>query len=301
MKKLVSLLALLGASWPSLARPAEIPRDVYLEQLPLGMPKLIQQTDASVELHLFGDREDSAYRDVDPLDGIDDTRHDVLMALAVRFAPFLVQNTSDIPVNFDTYVENRDVFALKWDRWDLTQTRPHLLESKSLNVAALGRASCEATTGNVWDEHPQATTDGRIEDCKLVELLDRMAPITRPVLEGDPRVRERPQLMDVLFYDFPGDGESTWELGYVPEYERSSKAQQARFPHAYVHPFLREGTDGGYELILQYWFFYPSNDSGMDHEGDWEHMNVVVAPRSSWAWPIPTGFASFPIGSGSST
>jgi hypothetical protein len=54
-----------------------------------------------------------------------------------------------------------------------------------------------------------------------------------------------------------------------------------------VHPFIRElpaedaGGDGpGYELILQYWFFYPTNDSGMNHEGDWEHINVVVSPRS---------------------
>jgi len=33
--------------------------------------------------------------------------------------------------------------------------------------------------------------------------------------------------------------------------------------------------------VLQYWFFYPTNDSGMDHEGDWEHLNVVVSPLSA--------------------
>ena len=29
---------------------------------------------------------------------------------------------------------------------------------------------------------------------------------------------------------------------------------------------------------MQYWFFYPWNDGGNNHEGDWEHINVVVSP-----------------------
>jgi hypothetical protein len=66
----------------------------------------------------------------------------------------------------------------------------------------------------------------------------------------------------------------------LPENQRSS------FPHAYVHPFLvavDEGTEGTtrVELVLQYWFYYPSNDGGNNHEGDWEHLNVVIAPLSS--------------------
>jgi hypothetical protein len=28
--------------------------------------------------------------------------------------------------------------------------------------------------------------------------------------------------------------------------------------------------------VIQYWFFYPFNFSGNRHEGDWEHINVVV-------------------------
>jgi len=41
--------------------------------------------------------------------------------------------------------------------------------------------------------------------------------------------------------------------------------------------------------VLQYWFYYPSNDGGNNHEGDWEHMNVVVAPRSMVEQPLSAG------------
>jgi len=30
-------------------------------------------------------------------------------------------------------------------------------------------------------------------------------------------------------------------------------------------------------IVIQYWFFYPYNDWVMNHEGDWEHINVVLA------------------------
>jgi len=32
----------------------------------------------------------------------------------------------------------------------------------------------------------------------------------------------------------------------------------------------------GYEFVIQYWFFYPFNDGANNHEGDWEHINVIV-------------------------
>ncbi len=32
----------------------------------------------------------------------------------------------------------------------------------------------------------------------------------------------------------------------------------------------------GSETVIQYWFFYPFNASANRHEGDWEHINVVL-------------------------
>ena len=81
----------------------EIPRDEYLRMLPLSLPRLGLQTDATVTQNLYGDPTAPGYRDVDPVDGIDDQRNRTLMDLAVRFAPYLVQNTTNVPLNFDIY------------------------------------------------------------------------------------------------------------------------------------------------------------------------------------------------------
>lgn len=44
----------------------------------------------------------------------------------------------------------------------------------------------------------------------------------------------------------------------------------------YCHPFV---SDEG-ELVLQYWFFYYFNNWINKHEGDWEHINVVLRSTS---------------------
>jgi hypothetical protein len=59
----------------------------------------------------------------------------------------------------------------------------------------------------------------------------------------------------------------------------------------FVHPFIAEArSEGaaapGFEFVLQYWFFYPINDGPNNHEGDWEHINVIVSPRSKVERPL---------------
>jgi len=275
------------------ARADEVPRDQYLKQVPLGRMRLVRQTTASEALHLYGDREAPGYRDANPVDGIDDARGEILRALAVRFAPILIQNTSNIPTNFDVYIANRDEFPLFIDTWDVSGVEPRLTESRGVNFSALGAAECSSDDpGRAWEDHPHATRDGAVEDCKLVALLDENSPTSAREEPIESRfVRSRPEYFDVLFFDFPGDGPGTWEAAYEEEYEATPEKRRRVFPHAYVHPFLvavhGDGELLGYELVLQYWFFYPTNDSGMNHEGDWEHMNVVVSPMSMVEQPLP--------------
>ena len=40
----------------------------------------------------------------------------------------------------------------------------------------------------------------------------------------------------------------------------------------YANVFRENG-----QTIIQYWFYYPFNDWGNNHEGDWEHINVVLS------------------------
>lgn len=268
----------------------EISRDAYLKFVPLSHPRLVRQTAASEALHLFGDRQDPAYRDVDPVDGIDDRRHDLLMKLAVRFAPFLVQNTTNIPTNFDAYAENADAFPLFVDTWDVSEEHPALVRMEGINFSVLGEARCDAA-GKPGDSTLQVSMDGEAEDCKLIALLEEFSPWPAPKVLDQPFVRERRELFHVLFFNFPGEGPGSWERAYRPEYERTPASRRASFAHSYAHPFVAEvqderGAFRGYELVLQYWFYYPSNDGGNNHEGDWEHMNVVIAPRSMVHEPL---------------
>jgi hypothetical protein len=50
-------------------------------------------------------------------------------------------------------------------------------------------------------------------------------------------------------------------------------------PTQYVHLFWYNRDEG--LLGIQYWFFYPFNEWINHHEGDWEHINVIVrGPRT---------------------
>jgi hypothetical protein len=73
----------------------------------------------------------------------------------------------------------------------------------------------------------------------------------------------------------PGPGEQD-----VPEYWYNcwdSYVAQELFqdPVTYFNIFEYCGKP-----VIQYWFFYPFNDWGNDHEGDWEHINVRISGLS---------------------
>ena len=44
----------------------------------------------------------------------------------------------------------------------------------------------------------------------------------------------------------------------------------------YAHLYLDSGN-----IVIQYWFFYPYDDWVINHEGDWEHINVVLGLNES--------------------
>ena len=122
----------------------EIPRDEYLRYIPLEYPKIVRQTEANAELHLFGNTEDPEYQDTDPVDGIDDRRHEVLLDLAVEFAPYLVLNSTMIPMDFRLFMEREKAFRLFVDRWNVSINPPKLIGSQEIDWHALSRPTSEA-------------------------------------------------------------------------------------------------------------------------------------------------------------
>jgi len=86
-----------------------------------------------------------------------------------------------------------------------------------------------------------------------------------------------------MHFDFPGQDEKTWKAAYESVFTLALRRQFQSFAKNYVHPFIfedpaRKAEASRYELVLQYWFFYPTDDGGNNHEGDWEHINVIVSP-----------------------
>jgi hypothetical protein len=250
--------------------------DNYIRFLPLTYPRLVRQTDASQRFALFGDSMAAGYRDADPVDGIDDRRHGMLHALARRFAPHMVQNTFSVPMNFKEFTNGRAAFPMYVDTWEMAGGG-ELVRRETVDFTTLGRTACpemDATNG----ESRRPDTD----DCRVLALLDEFDP-DRPTNEWNLGVDPDRNLFKVMYFDMPGWDETSWREEYVNQFSNQTRAEYRDFARVYAHPFIHEvrnNTDGllGYEFVIQYWFYYPMNDGGNNHEGDWEHLNVVVTP-----------------------
>jgi len=95
MRKPVLLLSIVPAALRIIGAQ-QLARTAYYDYLP-PTPRIVAQTAASARLHLFGDVHDTAYRDIDPLDGVDDRRADRLRVIAERFSPLLGANHLVVP------------------------------------------------------------------------------------------------------------------------------------------------------------------------------------------------------------
>jgi hypothetical protein len=266
---------------PAPASAQGIPKHEYLRFVPLEHPRLTEQTPASADFHLFGDLEDPAYRDLDPIDGIDDRRHEVLQRLAVRFAPFMIQNTFSVPLDFKRFWRSQGTFPLHVDTWELAFGR-QLVQSETIDMNALGAEHCAEGGDSIAPAAASA-------DCRIVALLQDADPYdpgaARSRITAVPIDRDQ---FTVMYFDMPGYDEASWKAAWVnPSTERLRKAYQD-FVKIYAHPFIHaiDGDGAAWEFVIQYWFYYPLNDGGNNHEGDWEHINVVIAPRGGVTAPL---------------
>jgi hypothetical protein len=264
-----ALLIQAAATHPAAAQA--IPKPDYVTYLPREVVLPVRATDANRQFHLFGDAAMPGYKDESPRDGIDDARERWLRALAVRFAPWMVRNSVDFPMNFRRFVEGGEASTLFIDAFDLSQARPRLLGTETVDFRELTGAACVETA-------PPSP------DCRLLRLVDRFAPEPPPV-PAPPRPDF--DLRYVLYFDFPGQDPGSWNREFEGSVRGSIARKYLGYAKAFVHPFISEVRGPGFEsprfeLVLQYWFFYPYNDAGNVHEGDWEHINVVVTPRG-WA------------------
>jgi hypothetical protein len=260
----------------------EIPRDEYLRYLSLKSPEIVRQTEANAELHLFGNTEDPAYQDTNPVDGIDDRRHKVLLALAVEFAPYLVLNSTMIPMDFRLFMERDEAFLLSVDRWDVSKYPPKLVGVETIDWHLLPPPTSEAG-------YQGARADR--EDRRLRFLLDEFDPFAPGEAYRSGAISPKGTEHQVMFFNFPGNSEETWKQEYKNQVSEALPQAYERFAKVFVHPFVKSvrgnNTENrAYEFVLQYWFFYPYNDGFNNHEGDWEHINVFIKPLEQLHEPL---------------
>lgn len=297
-RKVVSALLISWLFLSGLLLAQAIPRDEYIDYLPLHHARLVGQTAASAELNLFGNKSDPNYRDRNPEDGIDDSRFEILQKIALQFAPYLVQNTNLVPIDFKAFIETRGTFPLHIDTWDISMEDAEIVAAETIDFASLGLSDCQspiyrakladtsfASSENEYGFDHEASANS--DDCRLLALLEEFRPDhsggkVNNGVEGSP---DR-ELFKALYFDLPGNGPDTWKPEYENGYTKQLAGKYRDFIKIFAHPFLSEvrtKTDRkllGYEFVCQYWFYYPYNDGGNDHEGDWEHINVVISPMN---------------------
>ncbi len=261
----------------------EMSKAEYYRFVPLSYTRPIRQAQASADLHLFGDRNAPGYSDVTPRDGIDDARGEVLHSLALRFAPYLVLNTTNLPMDWKKFWDQGASWPLYVDTWNTAREGGELLREEQIDFLALDGRPCRTPSRG----SPRQDTD----DCRLLSLIEEFDP-EDPESDHYQRAAVDPLLNEfkVIYWNFPGHDEKSWKAEYQDPVTKLLPGRYESFAKTYMHPFIAEvGTNRegrqGYELVLQYWFFYPTNDGANNHEGDWEHVNIIVAPRGSVTRP----------------
>jgi hypothetical protein len=284
MYRILPIITAALAATTSVAASQQIPSDQYLRYVPLEYPRASRQTEASARLQLFGDRADPAYRDEAPRDGIDDRRHEVLLTLAERFAPYMVLNSYAIPMDFRKFMQQSGSYPLHIDTWNSAAPGSEVVRRGSIDWNRLAEAPCQEPLPPPGTPPADPARMGLSDDCLLRQLIldyhpDRPASAMERAQAFPP---ERDELR-VMYFEFPGYSAAEWKAEYEDPLSGAIREQYRDFLGAFAHPFLAEvptcAGGAGYELVLQYWLFYPFNDGGNNHVGDWEHVNVVVAPR----------------------
>ena len=178
-------------------------------------------------------------------DGIAETHRDSLEALVRRFTPTLV-----LPKDDAVRAQGRRFQLLPCDPWLLSDT---------LRIDEIDAAPYQLR---------------KFESIPLRALApDSLARLVDSAL----RYQSDPDHLEIWYFDFPGESPREWWREYARLRVGPDSARWAE-PVVWAHPYL----DGSGYVVVQYWYCYPFNDYMSDHEGDWEHVNVVLsADRSS--------------------
>lgn len=170
----------------------------------------------------------------------------------------------------------------------------------ALGLAASRASAAEDSNGNGLDDRAEAALLARFAPVVILDRDERALPanvdwyLARARLDPEPaaavRVTQASLLADVEAA-VRAVGRSVARLRPNTAARPGSPDPADWIVYGHVYP----GRRGG--LLVQYWFFYPFNDFHVlfDHEGDWEHVTVLLdagrRPVGAWyarhAWSAP--------------
>ncbi|NQS97695.1 MAG: hypothetical protein HQ591_04510 [candidate division Zixibacteria bacterium] len=233
--------------------------DGYIESIPFIQYHIISQTDASKEFNLYGPIDSSDSLDIN-WDGMYDKKYRRLMDLSKQFSPDMVKNSILFPVDaieilkiLKTKKKGHNIYKyLYLDIWDIKMSSHDPIKDKN-KIVNIGKLGSKGDNDN---------------DRKLLKFLKMFDPYAKNTYINNPEC----DTLGVLFFDFPGEDEKSWN-----DYYSKNISVLQEHCKIYSHHFIEEIEEKEkYEYVIQYWFFYPFNDFANDHEGDWEHINVVI-------------------------
>jgi hypothetical protein len=115
---------------------------------------------------------------------------------------------------------------------------------------------------------------GTSADCRQLALLEEFDPENPTHYRALSNAREADaDLFRVMYLNPPGEGEESWKAEYTNPHSNTLPDRYRDWVKAFAHLLIHEtrsGVEGttSCEFVLQYWFCYPTNDGGNNHEGD---------------------------------
>jgi hypothetical protein len=90
------------------------------------------------------------------------------MAMSARFAPWMVRNTIDFPMDWQKFIYQGSTFSLFADRFEISGDDPRLVTSGSINMQEVPGHPCPVPNAEAAND----TTP----DCRLLTLLNKYGP-----------------------------------------------------------------------------------------------------------------------------
>lgn len=215
-------------------------------------------------------------------------RDDFEMELAKRFCPSLKLNVFTTycfpePVEIMGGPHNSDIYVTITDgpSEDKEQVAipAYMVEYYSQLERKWQGIITKEQFGTRWNYSEQFKTNPIV----LYALDSLKTPYNKLDLSKGYNVKELNRKKNIwIHFNWEGGNVGDWWFFYKKEQDAgySTVNHNGNYPHTIYCTMWAADLPGvpfaRHVAVLQYWFFYPFDDGPNDHEGDWEHINIIA-------------------------